>query len=447
MKLKSTFLALATAVLGTGSLCAGASALTFNLEVDRPVILADTREKVVLKVGVGGCVLPHAERAPVNLCIVLDRSGSMSGVKLERAKDAAIEAVRRLGRGDIFSLVVYNNGVETLIPATSVDDLGALENRIRRLTCGGGTNIFGGVTQGAAEVRKNLESPRAYTHRVILLSDGLANIGPSTPEDLGRLGSALVKEGISVSTIGLGDDYNEDLMTRLARRSDGNTYYVSSTHDLPGVFQQELGDVLAVAARRVEIDIEFPEGVRPICFVGREGTIKGRRATLQLNQVYGSQEKFALIEVEVDPGKADAIREIAHAHVRYEHALENRPFAETAKVTLRHSPRQQDVVSAVNMKVQSQYVENRIALAKDEAIALADANQPALAAERLRKESTYALGLASTYSNYQLNEVAAAPAAQAKKIESEGLDNRARKEMRTSSEQMRSNQSASSSSK
>src|SRR5690606_7337943 len=116
---------------------------------------------------------------------------------------------------------------------------------------------------------------RRFVNRVILLSDGLANVGPSSPEELGRLGTALVRDGISVTTIGLGLGFNEDLMTRLARCSDGNTYFVEHSGDLPGIFASELGDVLNVVARQVTIEIEFPSGVRPLNFVGRDGMIRG----------------------------------------------------------------------------------------------------------------------------------------------------------------------------
>ena len=86
-------------------------------------------------------------------------------------------------------------------------------------------------------------------------------------------------------------------MTRLARRSDGNTYFVSSSRDLPAIFKAERGDVLNVVARRVVVTVEFPVGLRPLAFVGREGAIRGQRAEFELNQLYGGQEKFALVEV------------------------------------------------------------------------------------------------------------------------------------------------------
>src|SRR5690606_15512664 len=134
-----------------------------------------------------------------------------------------------------------------------------IEAKIRAITPRGMTALYGGVNQGAAEIRKHLDG--TFVHRVLLLSDGIANVGPSAPADLERLGQALARENIAVTTIGVGLDYNEDLMTRLARASDGNTYFVEASQDLPRILAAELGDVLNVFARQVVIRIQFSDGV------------------------------------------------------------------------------------------------------------------------------------------------------------------------------------------
>jgi Ca-activated chloride channel family protein len=202
-----------------------------RLELDRPVLPVDSHETVVVKVALDGVKPRGLRRSPVNLALVIDKSGSMGGDKIAKAREAALEAVRRLSPDDLVSLVVYDNGVRVLVPSRRVGDGEALAAAIEGIESSGGTNLHGGVVAGADELRKNIEG--AYTHRVLLLSDGLANVGPQTPEALGSLGARLVREGVSVTTIGLGLDFNEDLMTRLARRSDGNTYFVASSRDLP----------------------------------------------------------------------------------------------------------------------------------------------------------------------------------------------------------------------
>ena len=445
--------ALAAALLGAVSLvplsaCAKSSseAVRLRVELDRPVVSADRTERAVLKIALDGLRLPRPEsRPPLNLTLVIDRSGSMNGEKMAHAKAAAIEAVRRLAADDVFSLVAFDHEVETLVPAARVGDCRAIEARIRSIVPRGNTAIYGGVTQGAAELRKHLED-RRYTHRLVLLSDGLANNGPSAPDDFARLGSSLGREGISVSTIGVGLDYNEDLMTRLARRSDGNTYFVASSRDLSAIFNAELGDVMSVVARRVVVTVEFPAGVRPLSFVGREGAIRGQRAEFELNQLYGGQEKFALVEVEVAASRAGAEREIASATVVFEDALTQRSVNVTAWGAARFTAVEHEVVAAANRQVQTDYAVNVTAEAKDRAVALVDSNRRDEAARQLRERNVELEKIAKTYANPSVAQVWAENKKEADRLERDGLDNTQRKAYRTEAAAATAQQSVSASS-
>ncbi|MBI4621795.1 MAG: VWA domain-containing protein [Verrucomicrobia bacterium] len=415
-----------------------------RVDVDRAVLPAETTEKAVVKIGLDCIRLPRREhRPPVNLALVIDRSGSMAGDKIAKAREAALEAVRRLAPDDIVALIVYDTSVQTLIPAQRVGDGRRLGRAIRGIEAGGNTALYGGVTRGAAEVRRHLEGGHGV-NRVILLSDGLANVGPSSPEELGRLGGSLMKEGISVTTVGLGLGFNEDLMTRLAQRSDGNTYFVENSADLPRIFAAELGDVLNVVARRVVIEIEFPIGVRPLCFVGRDGVIRGQRAELTLNQLYGGQEKFALVEVEVAPSQPGVEREIARASVSYEDPVTQRSARLTARRTVQFSASRASVVSSADHKVQADYAANIMAVAKDEAVALVDADRRDEAAALLRQRSQTLKEIGRTYANSEVQKVAAAAAPEADRLAREGLGNAERKAYRAESAQVKSQQSSSS---
>jgi Ca-activated chloride channel family protein len=378
----------------------------------------------------------------VNLSLVIDRSGSMSGDKIEKAREAALEALSRLSPDDILSVVAYDSSVETLVPAQRVGDGRRISAAIRSIHANGGTALFGGVSQGASEIRKHLED-RRYVHRVILLSDGQANVGPSSPDDLGRLGAALMKEGVSVTTVGLGLGFNEDLMTRLAQRSDGNTYFVESSEDLPRIFAGELGDVLNVVARRVVVELEFPRGVRPIGFVGREGAINGQKAEVTLNQIYGGQEKFALIEVEVPANEPGAKLELVNARLSYDDALTSKPATSRAQSSVTFSKEQAVVVSSANLHVQNDYAVNLIAVTKDRAVALVDANQPAVAAQELRQKAVELQAAASTYKNAPMAELAKKQVAEADRLEREGLSNKERKAYRAENAQTTNQQSTS----
>ncbi len=420
----------------------GGDPVRLRVDVDRAVLPSDTVEKAVIKVGLDGLRLPRRDmRPPVNLSLVIDKSGSMSGDKIAKAREAALEAVRRLAPDDIVSLITYDTQVRTLVPAQRVGDGRRLESAICEIEASGNTALYGGVSRGAAEVRRNLED-RRYVNRVILLSDGLANVGPSSPEELGRLGASLLKEGISVTTIGLGLGFNEDLMTRLALRSDGNTYFVEHSADLPRIFAAELGDVLSVVARRIIIEIEFPHGVRPLCFVGRDGVIRGQKAELTLNQLYRGQEKFALIEVEVSPSKSGAEREIARARVTYEDPITQRGGSLTANRTVQFSASRSVVVDSADHQVQSDYAANVMAVAKDEAVVLVDSNRRDQAAAQLRAKADELRRLGETYANPAVQQMAKAAAPEADRLEKDGLSNAERKNYRAESAQVKSQQNA-----
>jgi Ca-activated chloride channel family protein len=279
-----------------------AGQVTLTTAFGNPVVLQGKTTTNYLKVGLKGFHLENdTKRTSVNVAIVLDRSGSMSGSKLENAKKAAMAAIERLSPEDIVSIIAYDTNVEILVPATKARDKEMIRSRIQSLTAGSNTALFAGVSKGAAEIRKFIN--RDMVNRVILLSDGLANEGPSSPSELAQLGKSLVKEGISVSTFGLGLQYNEDLMTQLASESEGNHAFIESPGDLLRIFNLEFGDVLSVVAQEITINIEC-RNFKPTKILGRDAEIRGNHVYLSLNQLYSDQIKEIILESEI-PATAD----------------------------------------------------------------------------------------------------------------------------------------------
>jgi len=283
-----------------------------------------------------------------------------------------VEALRRLNRNDIFSLVVYDHEVDSLIPAQSASLTEWMESRIHGVQPRENTALFGSVSQGAAELKKNMPNP--YIHRLILLSDGLANVGPNSPADPARLGTGLLKEGISVTTVGVGADFNEDLMTQMAEASDGNHCFVESSVDLPRIFAKELGDMLSVAARQILVEITCPAGVRSVRIIGRDGQIKGDTVKLYMNPLYGGQEKYALVEVEVPAGNDGTIMEIASAKCSYENAFSQRKEQASGSTKARFSGRDDEVKDSANAEIRKAVISNEIAVSQDRALDLYNAD-------------------------------------------------------------------------
>lgn len=287
--------------------------ISVSATLNTPVVLVNQHDHAYLKVGLTGFEMESNERAPVNLALVIDRSGSMEGEKLARAKEAALLAVDRLAPDDLVSIVMYDTNVEVLVPATKASDRALIRQRIHGITAGGNTALFAGVSKGAAELRKFLNLDRV--NRLILLSDGLANHGPSSPGELGDLGEALHAEGITVTTIGLGLDYNEDLMYTLARKAHGNHHFVEEAADLAKAFDREIGDVLVTVARNARVRISCEPGVRPVRLVGRDGAIHGRDVSVSMGNLYSEQEKYLILEVEVPAAEPATSRQVARVSV------------------------------------------------------------------------------------------------------------------------------------
>lgn len=299
----------ALALLALGA--PGVGGLELSLSLARPLEQAgSTATSNVLRVGVRA---PEQTRAPVNLALVLDRSGSMAGEKLARVRQAARILVDRLGPEDILSVVSYADGAEVLVPATRTDRKEEVIAALSRLEARGDTALFAGVSLGLAELRRFLDPARV--DRMILVSDGDANLGPSTPSELDRLGASAAKQGIAISTIGLGLGYNEDLMSRLASASGGNHGFAETAEALGRLFDAELRDLLSVAAREVEIAVHLPEGMRPVRSLNRAAEVYPSAVIAELVQLPAERDRTLLVELELDP-RAVGARAAATVEVR-----------------------------------------------------------------------------------------------------------------------------------
>ena len=368
--MKRTVVGFALAAMAAAFAWTASAGVSCRVEPDFAVRLADKAGEAYVKVTLAADKVAAANRPSVNLAIVLDRSGSMGGDKIVKAREAACEAVRRLDAKDIVSVVAYDNRSEVIVPAQYVTEKEAIIARINSIQPCGSTALFDGVSAGAAELKKF--KGKCEISRVLLLSDGQANVGPASAEELGRYGALLMKDGIAVSTVGLGVDYNEDLMTRLSQKSDGNSYFVEKSDDLPRIFASELGDVLSVAATKVALKVKFGVGFTPVALIGRDGRILDGVVTIDLNQLYGGQEKYVIIKCDAAPGAVGSAREIANAEVTYLDPKDEKSKTVTGVGTVTYSADAAAVAASVNKGVVRERALNENALRTEEALRRAD---------------------------------------------------------------------------
>lgn len=406
-----------------------AQEVELDLSLATPVMTADEVQKAYIKISLDGFELPGERvRTPANVAIVLDRSGSMSGEKIRQAREAAIMALERLDERDIVSIIAYDSSAEVVVPATRLQEPQPVYRAIRHIRAGGNTALFAGVSKGAQELRKFLD--RTRVNRVILLSDGLANVGPASPSELGRLGQSLAREGISVTTIGLGLGYNEDLMTQLAGMSDGNHAFVENAADLARIFQYEFGDVLSVVAQDLIIEIRCLNGVRPLRLLGREGEISGDRVSTRLNQLYSEQEKYLVLEVEVPAQQPGKELELASVQIDYANLATQRQERLDGKVVASFSVSEEEVKQAVDKPALESAVEQVANEYSREAVERRDRGDVAGARSLMEESAAYLGAQAEALASPELKAQEEEALQDADKLSSEQDWNRQRKELR-----------------
>jgi Ca-activated chloride channel family protein len=442
-RISKVLLALAFAcVLSAHADTINSGALHVDAALDRPVVPANREEDVVVQIKILPSVTYHlGERPPVNLSLVLDRSGSMSGQKIEQAIQAAEVAVARLGPRDMVSIIIYDNQVDTLVPSQHAtrEGIAAMRRALRGVTARGNTAIYAGLSQAAAELRRHQDA--GYINRMILLSDGLANRGPSQVADFRALGRAFAGEDIVISSIGLGLGFNEDIMTTLAEAGQGNTYFVEDADDLPRIFAGELGDALNVAATNIEIIVRPRAGARIIKSLGREAELNDGTARFRMPQVYNGLEKLALVEVSAPKGSVGAVEDLIDVEVHYTLVGETRARSQQVSVPIRYTDELEQVVAAARKDIAQNVVDNRVAEAKEAAIAYADSGDREEASNRLRS----VVGEISADYGFLGDDFVAAPSAvmesEADEVQTKGFSNEKRKSYRADSYQSRNQQS------
>jgi Ca-activated chloride channel family protein len=351
------------------------SPLSITAAWDRPLVAA-TGDEVALLIRI---VAPppsgeqSTRRAPIDVAFVLDRSGSMAGDKLALVKEAVSVALGHLRDDDRAALVIYDHNVETLQPlaATTPRVKAAMRFALHGVDSGGSTNLAGGWLTGCEALANGMaESEPVRIRRALLLTDGLANVGMTNPEELTKHAHELRRRGITTTTLGVGLDFDEVLLSGMAEAGGGNFQFIAHPRELRGFFERELGELLTVVATNLTLSLTLPSGVRAHLISAFPSERQGKRIDVSLRDVSASETICLVFAVTTRPGTLGTSHLATLRAEWTDPAADARRSVELALPPLVLADPQAVTATPVNEQVAEEAALQRAAAAKREAIRL-----------------------------------------------------------------------------
>ena len=261
--------------------------------------------------------------APLNLALVIDRSGSMgSPEKMPYVKQSLRVFLQSLAANDRVAIVAYDTNPEIIAPAREVGDGQWIDAAIDRLQPGGSTNLHGGLMLGFQEVDRNFDIRR--NNRVILLTDGIANVGVTDAEQITAAARAYNDRGIYLSTVGLGRDFNDALLSRLARQGQGAYHFIDSAEEMDKVFRKDVLGLMQKVASDVSLILRPEPGVQVLGLTGYEGQPPAGPVEIKLRDMGTGDSQVLLVQMALAPGRPGG-RRLATVELHYTDIIAQRP--------------------------------------------------------------------------------------------------------------------------
>ncbi|MFH0998656.1 MAG: VWA domain-containing protein [Pseudomonadota bacterium] len=271
-------------------------------------VLKDSDGQVSVSLTLDAAEIPRSDHRPIahaDLVIVLDRSGSMAGRKLNDARLAVTQLIDRMTADDRLAIITYSNAVEVLSPLVGMDEAHRrqLKTVVAQINADGGTNLGAGLKHGIQTLMQTPANGRQ--RRVILISDGQANQGITDPLELGNMASGAATQNVTVNTVGVGHDFNEILMTTLADHGTGRYYFLEDPKSFALVFDKEFQDTRNVAASGVEILIPLVKGIRLVTAGGYPIQVNDNHAVVRPGDLLSGQQRNLFLTFQVPTDKEE----------------------------------------------------------------------------------------------------------------------------------------------
>ncbi len=298
----------AVAAMGMAAGEVHAKAVDFSVELENDwVVQSDDSVTLYMLLRFKGAERPQetADRPAMNLSLVLDRSGSMSDRgKLDYLKRSSARLIDSLDPSDRLSVVEYDDQITVLWPSDRPAAPALIKRLINDLTPRGSTNLFGGMEAGMTEVREaipRLSDEQVHISRVLLLSDGLANQGVTDPRQIAQRVRAWRAQGVSVTTLGLGRGYDEDLMEAIAENGGGRYYYVENPDQMSRIFAQELKLLYQTVAKQPVLRFKWSSEIEAFSVLGQEVTQELHENAIEIGDIYAGEQRSMLISASFSP--------------------------------------------------------------------------------------------------------------------------------------------------
>jgi uncharacterized protein YegL len=290
--------------------------------------------EAVLQIGFSTALVNDKQQLrPLNLALVIDKSGSMAEAdKMSRVKTALLELVSQLRESDVLSIIVFDSEAQVLLPARTLSDREAVKQKIRQIEPGSSTNLHAGLMLGYQEALRNYRADA--TNRVVLLTDGIANQGVTDPSQIARESLAFNDKGVDLSTIGVGLDLNKDLLRQLAKSGRGLFHFVADAQDIEKVFIRELQSLISPVASEPRVEIDYHPGLELVQLYGYEPQMRAHGMTLKLDDMNNGLTQVILLRFKVARGNAYASRLPVNVRFTYYDREQKRQVVKTEESLL-----------------------------------------------------------------------------------------------------------------